>query len=164
LLAGSVWHLRDKIARWLSAVNKKCVPSLGDLANDNIALRICGDLIDSKKHGAGCNKSGFAPTVGAVALKLSGTVGMKYDGAIAVDEILVTRPDPIEYTVEIVSHDGKTGDALELIRKAMSPWCEVLKKAEFLESRDSRTTKLKEMFDRFEQGVYPIVTSSLVQL
>jgi hypothetical protein len=81
-LAGMVWHLKDRLKRWMADSGLECQPSIEDLAAAHKAMLICGDLIDSKKHGGGSNRSGYSPQVGGISFRPGGVMALRYDGAL----------------------------------------------------------------------------------
>jgi hypothetical protein len=163
-LAGMVWHLKDRLNRWMSAVGKTCVPSIEEIAAAQKPLLICGDLIDSKKHGGGSNRSGFAPQVGEIGFSQDGRIGFRYDGALKLSDIRLEKPTPIPFTVDIVSGDGQFtfGPAVDLISKAFENWRILIEVTGLLGGGDPESQELRRLLERFEKGATPIFHSKLI--
>jgi hypothetical protein len=163
-LAGMVWHLKDRLKRWMAASGLEISPSIEELAAGCKALLICGDLIDSKKHGGGSNSSGHAPRVGGISFQPGGMMALRYDGALKAGEFLVTNPEPIPYTIEIVAGDGQGtfGPAIEVICQAFEQWRMVIVNADLLGGSDAESVQLRRLLKRFEKGESPIFHSELV--
>ena len=163
-LAGMVWHLKDRLKRWMTASNLECRPTIEDLAAAHKPLLICCDLIDSKKHGGGSNRSGYAPQVGGFSFRPGGEIALRYDGALKAGEIRVMKPDPIPYTVEIATGDGTAtfGPAIDVITSAFEQWRVVIDKVDLLGGSDVESVELRRLLNRFEKGLTPIFYSELV--
>ncbi len=162
-LAGMVWHLKDRIKRWMAASCLGCSPTVEELADACMPLKVCGDLIDSKKHGGGSNGSGYSPKVSGISLPTNGLLAIRYDGGLKAGEFLVTKPDPMPYTIEIVSGDGKFtfGPAVDVICKAFEQWRVLIENLDLLGGSDGESVQLRRLFNRFEQGLTPIFRSEL---
>jgi hypothetical protein len=163
-LAGMVWHLKDRLNRWFSATGKTYEPSIEEIAETDKPLLVCGDLIDSKKHGGGSNRSGFAPKVGNIGFNPGGQMGIKYDGALKLADIRVSKPDPIPFTAEILSGDEQYtfGPAIEVISKAFENWRRVIDDSDLLGGSDPESRELRRLLERFENGQMPIFQSELI--
>jgi hypothetical protein len=163
-LAGIIWHLKDRLKRWISAAKIDCQPAIEEIAAADSALLICGDLIDSKKHGGRSNRSGYAPCVGEIGIRPNGKMGIKYDGALKLSEIRVMNPDPVSFTVEIITGDGKgtLGPAMDVVRKAFEPWRVVIDELDLLGASDGESVQLRRLMDRFKNGLIPICRSQLI--
>jgi len=163
-LAGMVWHLKDRLKRWMAASGLECSPTIEEMAAAHKPMLICGDLIDSKKHGGGCNRSGYAPKVDGIGFRPNGLMAMKYDGALKAGEILVMNPDPIPYTVEIVSGvcNATFGPAIDLICNAFEQWCDLIDKADLLGGGDGESVQLRRLLQRFKNGTTPYFHSELI--
>lgn len=163
-LAGMVWHLKDRLKRWMAASNLECQPTIEELAAAHTPLLVCCDLIDSKKHGGSSNRSGYAPCVGGISFQPDGMTALRYDGALKASDIRVMKPNPIPYTVEIVSGDGKAtfGPAIDLICQAFEQWQVVMVKTDLLAGNDVENTQLRRLLSRLDAGLTPIFHSELV--
>ncbi len=169
-LAGMVWHLKDRIGRWFSATGRQVEPSLEDLAASNTALCVCADLIDSKKHGGGCNRSGHSPKLNGLKLAPNGPVQFRYDGALKVAEIHVPSDDPIPYVVQIVSAEGHVFaddndvpiNAIDLICTAFDCWNQLLAQTMLLSDSNPEDSKLFKMLNRFKERQFPVFQSDLI--
>lgn len=163
-LAGMVWHLKDRLKRWMAASNLGCSPTIEELAAAHKCLLICCDLVDSKKHGGASNRSGYAPRVRSVGFRPDGVIGLRYDGALKAGEICVMKPDPIAYTVEIVTADGQGtfGPAIDVICKAFEQWRVVIVNTGLLGGSDRESVELRRLLARFEKGIIPVFQSELV--
>jgi len=163
-LAGMVWHLKDRLKRWLAASDLACSPTIEEIAASQKPLLICGDLIDSKKHGGGSNRSGFAPTVGNISFNPGGQIGLKYDGALKVADFRVSNQTPIPFTVEIVSGDSQYtfGPAVTVISKAFENWRNVINATDLLDGTGTECCELRRLLERFERGLTPIFYSEVV--
>lgn len=163
-LAGMVWHLKDRLKRWMAASQLACSPTIEELAERNKPLLVCADLIDSKKHGGGSNRSGYAPRVGGISFRPNGVMAIRYDGALKAGDIRVINADPIPYTVEIVTGDGKGtfGPAIDVICNAFEQWRVVVGNIDLLGGSDAESVQLRRLLDRFKNGQTPYFYSELV--
>jgi hypothetical protein len=129
-VAGAIWHLKDRLKLWVAARSLTISPTIEELVAGNLALLLCSDLINAKKHGECKNRSGYGPRLGGLRIDINGNgaVAMRYDGAAKEDEILVTHRVPVPFQVEIISGDGRGtfGNAAEVIEKAFDVWRQVI--------------------------------------
>ncbi len=162
-LAGMVWHLKDRLNRWMSAAMLTSIPTVEEMANSEVLLQICGDLIDSKKHGGGTNRSGYAPQVGGFSFYPNGQIALRYDGALRMGEFFVETAKPIPFDIRIQTGDGSGhfGSAVDLITKAFDIWKRLIEKTDLLAGDNPENTELRRLLQRFEKGEYPIFKSLL---
>jgi hypothetical protein len=171
-LAGMVWHLKDRLSRWLTTSKLSSSPSIEEIANGNLPLTVCADLIDSKKHGGGCNRSGLLPKLAGLQFKPNGPIGMRYDGVMQLGEFNLPTDEPVSYTVQIVNGngeifadmDGNITNAIDIICLAFDYWADIVLKSPLLLSSVPRDAKLKKMLYQFKKRDFPVFQSDLVSL
>jgi HAMP domain-containing protein len=148
-LAGSVWHLKDRLNTWANANRFPCDPSIKAFAEANGALLVCADLINAKKHGGMNNYSGFSPYLSGIKLNTSksGVLGIRFDGGLQETDLLVTHTDPVPWRVEILTGDGKgtLGNAVDVIEAAFRAWLPLITDLGFLSAADPETSRLGQV-------------------
>jgi hypothetical protein len=128
-LAGSVWHLKDRLNHYAKATEPKADSEAW--ANSDRNLQICGDIGNHKKHGHNTNHSGLNPRLVPEIFfdtSRSGLVEFYYDGATKHRELLVSNLVPIPFRVDIA--DGTSaviGDAASVIRAGFDHWLPLIR-------------------------------------
>ena len=165
--AGSVWQLKDRLKLWIKAKGLK----LGEIAANGVQtetsiektvekslnLLLCADLYNTKKHGElNCPKTIYSPILNGVHFDTckSGTLGIKYDGASHMGDILATNPEPVPYQVEILSGDGKVsfGDAVVVITRGFNYWIPLIRQLGILKD-DFESKWIEENLSHIEEYI-----------
>jgi hypothetical protein len=144
-LAASVWHLKDRLNHYAKATHSGADTEAW--ANSNRDLRICADIGNHKKHGHNQNVSGLNPKlVPEIVFDTSknGLLEYYYNGATKHSELLVSKPVPIPYRVDIVDGAGKNiGDAASIIRTGFDHWLPLIQKLGILSASSREDAELR---------------------
>jgi len=155
--AKAVWQLKDRLRQWAKAVGARSDVEV--TAKKNTSLLVCSDLANLKKHGRCENRSGLNPHLGTVRFDTSesGMVEFFYDGATKEKELIVSRPVPIPFRVDVKTHDGSDvlGDAVEIIADAFKAWLPVIEELGVLSADDPETRRLRELLRPLEDEGQP---------
>ncbi|MBU0719348.1 MAG: hypothetical protein KJ749_13965, partial [Planctomycetes bacterium] len=142
-LAKSIWHLKDRLHQWVRA--HKLPDDVKSHAEGCPALLIAADLANWKKHGRSENVSGQRPRPGLVEFDTSqsGVVEFFYNGATKEKELLVTNPEPIKFTVPVLTDagDSQLGDAVEMLAQAFEHWKPLIRKVNALGDMQNPETR-----------------------
>jgi hypothetical protein len=164
--AGSVWHLKDRLNQWVKIKELKEIAANGEqkeisieqMAKESQNLLLCADLYNMKKHGKfGRNpKTTFSPILNGVSFDTtkSNVIGICYDGASKMGDILATNPELVPYRVEILSGDHKRrfGNAVVVITRGFGYWIPLLRQLGIL--RDDLESKwIMENLSRVEEYI-----------
>jgi hypothetical protein len=112
-----------------------------------VALLVCGDLFNYKKH-AGCeNWSKLSPQLSGMQLHTGGgPIGIRYDGKMKTGELDRAVP----YTIEIHCSGNRTlGHAGRFIAKAFSVWVPIMQQVGLLNPQESVDAELLEHLSAF---------------
>jgi hypothetical protein len=143
-LAKSVWHLKDRLHRWIRATGADA--DVTAWTKGCRSLLICGDLANRKKHGGNDDNSGLDPRLTLIAFDTSksGVLEMWYDGATKQHELLVSNPVPIPFRVEMaVKGDQVWADAVEVIHDGFRHWIPLIQKLGILDESDPESEVLR---------------------
>ena len=147
--AKAVWHLKDRLHQYAKATNQHAdVDHVAKQSND---LLVCADLANKKKHGRNENRSQLDPHLGLVSFDTSnnGAIEMYYDGAMKDKELIVAKPVPIPYSVDVLDQDDSViGDARIIINRGFSAWLPLIRQLNVLSADDPETKALRTiLFD-----------------
>lgn len=147
--ANAVWHLKDRLHQYAKATNQQIdVDHIAKQSND---LLVCADLANKKKHGRNENRSKLDPHLGLVSFDTSnnGAIEMYYDGAMKDKEVIVAKPVPISYSVDILDQDDTViGDARIIINRGFNNWLPLIRQLDVLSADDPETKALRSiLFD-----------------
>jgi hypothetical protein len=160
-IARAVWQLKDRLKR-LARIRGFPTQLVEDHAGQSRTLRTIGDLTNHKKHGQYASKS--CPVINIVEfdLRSNGPIEYWYSGASKESTVLVTRPEPIPFSIPVYStttayrsgiHDPSTiseiGKANDLLRTALLEWVPILDQLQALHDSDSNPESvwLKQSLD-----------------
>lgn len=157
--AGSVWHLKDRLKQL--AKEKDLPVNIESIVNKSVSLLICADLVNAKKHGRCENRSRLNPRLGLTRdegnvtgvvqfdTSRNGVVELFYDGSTKKQELLVTKPEPIPFRVDVLVEDGTSSkdDAITQILDAFLQWCPIIKELGLLEADDPECKALRRRLD-----------------
>lgn len=158
-LAKSVWHLKDRIVKWLQVCNlMECgglsKKSIETWVGGNLNLRIAADLANEKKHGENRIRSKLRPSVPLVEFDTSqhGVLEIFYDGAIKEQELLVSNPLPLPFSVPVVSlvTNERIGDAAQILEDAFRSWLPLIRQIGVLVGIDPETIRLRQEIAQLE--------------
>ena len=105
--AKSVWHLKDRLKLWIACVGMTL--DVEGCASNDMHLMVCSDLANRKKHGESRNRSGCYPRLNEqieLDTSQSGLLEFYYNGVRREKELIVSKPVPIPYRIEIQKDDG----------------------------------------------------------
>lgn len=149
--AGRVWQLKDGLIKWLKTRpalrmtftepgtsrtvvgggGRHSEKTIEDAAKLSLPLLLCADLYNTHKHYDDCNRSGYQPFLNGVRFQTAdaGAVGIRYDGARKIAELLVTKPSPMPFCIEILSGNLNVefGDAVVVIGRAFRHWLPLIR-------------------------------------
>lgn len=144
--AKAVWHLKDRLYQYAKATKQQV--DIKQFTAKSRDLLICADLANKKKHGRNENISQLDPHLGLVSfdIRQSGDVEMYYDGAIKEKKLIVEKPAPISYSVDILSKDETIiGDAKHIISSGFSYWLPLIGQLGILSAEDPETKALSNV-------------------
>jgi len=145
--AKAVWHLKDRLYQYAKA--SKQPVDVDHVAKQSSDLLVCADLANKKKHGRNENRSQLDPHLGLVSFDTSknGTIEMYYDGAMKDKELIVAKPVPIPYSVDILDQDDTIiGDARVVINRGFNDWLPLIRQLGILSADDRETNALRSIF------------------
>jgi hypothetical protein len=161
-LAGSVWHLKDRLKKYIrvsglkignpDATGNMVESTIEDEAAKDVNFLLCGDLFNRKKHEDHDNRSGYDPILGGFHLVTGGLCGIYYDGATKQGQIFAYKPTEMEYWVDIISTDGihKFGNALMIIARAFCYWLPLIHQLGILVEGDKESESIIRELPRIE--------------
>jgi len=131
--------------------------SIEKMVEKSLNLLLCADLYNMKKHGElNRPRTTYSPILNGVSFDASksGVIGINYNGASKMGDILATNPEPVPYRVEILSGDGKTrfGDAVVVITRGFGYWIPLIRQLGIL--KDEPESKwITENLNRVEEYI-----------
>jgi hypothetical protein len=165
--AGSVWQLKDRFKLFVEAaklelrdwdaIGRDVPTTIEEQAAKWMPLMLCADLYNAKKHGENRNRSGVDPVVSGVHLdtSTSGILGIWYDGARKIGDILTTNATPVPWGIEILSSDGtySFGDAVVVVTRAFHYWFPFVRQLGVMDAQDPEWQALLEDLTKIEDWV-----------
>ncbi|GAG25491.1 unnamed protein product, partial [marine sediment metagenome] len=148
-LAQGVWHLKDRLKQWTRVQNLNI--NIEDLAKKSISLMVCADLANIKKHGGTDDRSGLFPRLSEVYFDTSksGLLEIYYAGGMKEKELRLSKPNPISFTVKILTKDEKGDDekvlaenAIDYIWEAFEYWLPIIQRLSILKDNDGESRDL----------------------
>jgi hypothetical protein len=123
--AGRVWQLKDGLIEWLklrTALRIEFRDSSGrtvtgggtsaektieDIAKLSLPLLLCADLYNTYKHYDDCDRSRYQPFLNGAQFDTSkaGVLGIRFDGARQLGELMVENKTPVPLRIEIHSRN-----------------------------------------------------------
>ncbi|MCH8823863.1 MAG: hypothetical protein IH984_10185 [Planctomycetes bacterium] len=149
--AKAIWHLKDRLVIWAQVTGiardlKNAKSLIHAIPGGCLELRICTDLANKKKHMQNQNRSGLKPDLSEVQFDTSKCVPIElyFDGATKQQEILVTIPSPIGYSLNVITDPDQTvfGNAIEVMKTGFNSWLPLIDDMEVLADDNPETQSL----------------------
>ena len=153
-LAGHIYHLKDRLHQYVRAAE---LPSrkqdhplhVSKIVERSEDLRVCGDLINLKKHGRNDNLSKRSPSLGNVVLDTSvcGVVEFQYDGSNKVTALLSSTATPVSRTLQLLSNGEEyRPNALDMFVSAFEAWRPLISEIGLLARPDPESEFLRMVY------------------
>lgn len=160
-IAVAIWSMKDHAQRVSRAF--KITRDLEGCLDGKRHLLVTADLANSYKHGPCYSRSGLSPvfgiadgdhnshSAGVVRLDTAncGLCELYYDGSRKHAVLLVSRPTPIQFHVDVLVTEDETASSLRsartVFRCAMRDWITVFEEIGLLDDDDRETMAIKKL-------------------
>ncbi len=160
-IAVAIWSMKDHTQRVCRAF--AITGDLDERLDGKPHLLVTADLANSYKHGPCNSRSGLSPvfgiadgdhnshSAGVVRLDTAncGLCELYYDGSRKHAVLLVSRPNPIQFHVDVLVTEDETasslGSARTVFRCAMRDWITVFEEIGLLDDDDRETIAIKKL-------------------